>query len=108
MLENIDLSRKVRVLHDPGITALGAAHRHRVRVEIRFRDGSVERETREAARGSEQSFAETEEIIGKFRKLTRAVMTRDRQDSLIGAVMRLDELADSRAMIGLLRLDGRA
>jgi aconitate decarboxylase len=104
----IDLSRKVRVLHDPAITALGAAHRHKVRVEIRFRDGSVERETREAARGSEQSFADAEEIIGKFRKLTHAVMTRDRQDSLIDAVMRLDKLADSRAMIGLLRPDGRA
>jgi aconitate decarboxylase len=104
----VALSRKVQVLHDPAITALGAAHRHKVRVEARFRDGSVERETREAARGSEQSFADTEEIIGKFRKLTRAVMPRDRQNALIDAVMRLDELADSRAMIDLLRLERRA
>jgi len=102
------LSRKVQVLHDPAVTALGAAHRHRVRVEVRFRDGTVERETREAPRGSEQSFADTEEIVGKFRKLTRAVMPPDRQNALIDAVMRLEELADSRAMIDLLRLDRRA
>jgi len=99
----IDLARRVQIVHDPAITALGAAHRHKVRLEVRFRDGSVERETREAARGSERSFAETERIIGKFRKLTRAAMTADRQDALIEAVMRLDELADSRTMIALLR-----
>lgn len=104
----IALSRKVQVLHDPAITALGAAHRHKVRLEVRFRDGSVERETREAARGSEQSFADSEEIIGKFRKLTRGVMTLERQNALIDAVTRLEELTDSRAMIGLLRLDRRA
>src|SRR5579863_1596033 len=46
----IELSRKVRVMHDPDITALGAAHRHKVRVEVHFRDGTVERETREAPR----------------------------------------------------------
>ncbi|HXX50846.1 MAG TPA: MmgE/PrpD family protein [Xanthobacteraceae bacterium] len=101
----IALSRRVKVVHDPAITALGAAHRHKVRVEVRFRDGSIEHETREAARGSEQSFADSEQIIGKFRKLTRAAMTRERQDALIDAVMRLDQLTDSRAMIGLLRPD---
>ena len=104
----IDLSRRVQVVHDPAITALGAPHRHKVHVEVRFRDGSVEHETREAARGSEQSFAETEQILGKFRKLTRAKMTPDRQNALIDAVMRLDELADSRIMIALLRPDQRA
>ncbi len=67
----IELSRKVKVLHDPAITALGAAYRHKVRVDIHFRDGSVESETREAPRGSEQSFASADDIVDKFRKLTR-------------------------------------
>ena len=70
----IALSRKVKVVHDPAITALGAAHRHKVRVEVHFRDGSIERETREAPRGSEHSFAGADDIVGKFRKLTRGVM----------------------------------
>jgi hypothetical protein len=35
-------------------------------------------------------------------------MTPARQNALVDAVMRLDELADSRAMIALLRPDRRA
>jgi 2-methylcitrate dehydratase PrpD len=100
----IALSRKVRVLHDPDITALGAAHRHKVRVEVKFRDGTVERETREAPRGSEQSFASADDIVAKFRKLTRAVMRDKQQSALAEAVLGLDNLADSRTLIELLRV----
>ena len=100
----IALSRRVKVVHDPAITALGAAHRHKVRVEVHFRDGSIERETREAPRGSEHSFAGTDDIVGKFRKLTRGVMAATQQHALVDAVMRLDELPDSHAFTDLLRL----
>jgi len=100
----IKLSRKVKVMHDPAITALGSAQRHKVRVEINFRDGSTERETREAPRGSEQSFASDDDIVGKFRKLTRGVMTATQQDDLIDAVLGLDKLPDSRTLIERLRI----
>jgi 2-methylcitrate dehydratase PrpD len=103
-LARIDLARKVQVVHDPAITALGAAHRHQVRVEVYFRDGSVERESRDAPRGSEQCFADEGQIIEKFRKLTRVVFPGERQEALLDAVLRLDKLADSRAMIDLLRV----
>jgi aconitate decarboxylase len=99
----IALSRKVKVVHDPAITALGASYRHKVRVEIAFRDGSVETETREAPRGSEQSFASTADVIGKFRKLTRGVIAENQQDALIEAVLGLDKLPDSRTLVELLR-----
>jgi len=99
----IALSRKVRVVHDPEITALGAAYRHKVRVEVHFRDGTIERETREAPRGSEQSFASADDIVAKFRKLTRGVMADKQQSALVEAVLGLDNLADSRRLIELLR-----
>ncbi len=102
--KRIALSRKVKVVEDPEITAAGAAFRHKVRVDVRLRDGSIERETREAPRGSEQSFASAEHIVAKFRKLTRGVMRQERQDALVGAVMGLEELADSRELIELLRV----
>src|SRR5579863_788801 len=70
----IALAQKVRVVHDPAITALGAAHRHKARVEVAFRDGTVETETREAARGSERSFASADDIARKFRKLAEPSM----------------------------------
>jgi len=100
----IELSRKVRVIHDPAITALGAAHRHRVRVEVLFRDGSVERESRDAPGGGEQNFASEAQIIDKFRKLTRGTMAEQQQNVLIDSVLRLEQSPDSRAMIELLRL----
>jgi aconitate decarboxylase len=100
----IELSRRVQVVHDPAITALGAAHRHQVRVEVHFRDGSVERESRDAPRGSEQNFASEAQIIDKFRKLARAAMAEQQQNALIAAVLRLEQLPDSRALIELLRV----
>jgi aconitate decarboxylase len=98
----IALSRKVKVVHDPAITALGAGARHKVRVEVRFGDGSIERE---APRGSEQSFASVHDIAEKFRKLTRATMPAKQQDALIDAVMGLDKLQDSRTLIQQLRVE---
>jgi aconitate decarboxylase len=101
----IALSRKVKVVHDPAITALGASARHKVRVEVQFRDRSVERETREAPRGSEQSFASAHDIAEKFRKLTKAAMPAKQQDALIDAVLGLDKLPDSRTLIEQLRVE---
>jgi aconitate decarboxylase len=101
----IQLSRKVKVVHDPAITALGSGARHKVRVDIHFRDGSVESETREAPRGSEQSFASAEDIVTKFRKLTRGVMSTAQQDALADAVLGLDKLPDSRTLIERLRVN---
>ena len=61
-------------------------------------------ETREAPRGSEQSFASADDIVGKFRKLTRGVMTSAQQDDLIDAVLGLDKLPDSRTLIERLQV----
>ena len=103
----IKLSRKVKVVHDPAITALGAGSRHKVRVDIRFRDGTIESETREAPRGSEQSFASADDIVAKFRKLTRGVMQETQQDALVDAVLGLDKLPDSLTLIERLRVGNK-
>jgi aconitate decarboxylase len=103
----IELSRKVEVVHDPAITALGSASRHKVKVDVHFRDGSVASETREARRGSEQSFATADEIVHKFRKLTRAAMSETRQAALIEAVLNLDEMPDCKRLAELLRGDSK-
>src|SRR6195256_56944 len=94
----IALSRKVEVVHDPQVTALGSAFRHKARVDVHLRDGSVHTETREAPRGSEQSFASADDIVAKFRALTRTVLRPDRQQVLIDAVLGLDELPKARTL----------
>jgi aconitate decarboxylase len=103
----IALSRRVKVVHDPAITALGAAYRHKVRLEMHFRDGTSETETREAPRGSERSFAPASDIIEKFFKLTRAAMTQQQRNALIQAVTHLEELEDSSELARLLRVRKR-
>jgi 2-methylcitrate dehydratase PrpD len=75
------------------------------RVDVHFRDGSVESETREAPRGSEHSFAPADDIVEKFRKLTRAAMPKHQQDALIEAMQTVDTLPDSRELIRLLRVN---
>jgi len=100
----MELSKKVEVIEDPAITARGARYRHMVRVDVHLSDGSVHSETREAPRGSEHSFAPAEDIIDKFRKLTRTTMPKDQQEALIEALLRVETLSDARELIRLLRV----
>jgi 2-methylcitrate dehydratase PrpD len=102
--KRIALSRKVKVVEDPAITARGARFRHMVRVDVHLSDGSVHSETREAPRGSEHSFASAEDIVDKFRKLTRGVMPERQQDALVKAMLKLETLADSKELARLLQV----
>jgi 2-methylcitrate dehydratase PrpD len=99
----IALTRRIEVVHDPAITALGSAHRHKVRVDVHLRDGVVASETREVARGSEQAFAGADDIVGKFRTLTQAKLPAARQQALIDAVLGLETLANAKQLAELLR-----
>ena len=94
----IALSRKVQVVHDPAITALGSKFRHKVRVEVHLRDGYIDTETREAPRGSEQSFASEQDIVDKFRKLAAGITAKDRQDDLIDIVLNMEKVSDMRRL----------
>lgn len=98
----IDLSRKVECIEDPAITALGSRFRHKVRVAVHLSDGSVHEETLEAPRGSEQSFASEEEIVGKFMKLAVKALPEAQARALANAVLNMDELDDASALISLL------
>jgi 2-methylcitrate dehydratase PrpD len=100
----IALSRKVEVMHDPQITALGSGFRHKARVDVHLRDGSVHTETREAPRGSEQSFAGADDIVGKFKTLTRGKLAPQRQQALVDAVLGMEGLKSAKQLIELLRV----
>lgn len=100
--DRIALSRKVEVVHDPEITALGSKFRHKVRVETHLADGRVLTETREAPRGSEFSFATREDIVEKFRKLAIKALPKDRVDQLVDAVLNVESLDDAREIVSLM------
>jgi len=100
--DRVALSRKVEVMHDPEITALGSKFRHMVRVDIHLHDGSVHSETRAAPRGSENSFATTTDIVDKFGKLSRGVLSSVQQQKLIAAVLGLEQMDDAHELARLL------
>ena len=103
--DRIALSRKISVVEEPAITARGARFRHMVRVDVHLTDGSVHTETREAPRGSEHSFASAEDIVEKFRKLTRAVLPKSQQDALVDAMLNVERLNDTKELVRLLQVD---
>lgn len=100
----IVLSRKVECLHDPEITALGSKFRHKVRVEVHLNDGSVHTETREAPRGSEKSFGSRDDIVEKFKKLSRSILPEVQQSALVDAVLGADKLPNASRIVELMRV----
>ena len=96
------LAAKVEVVHDPAITSRGAKLRHMVRVEMHFTDGTLESETVEAPRGSEQKFASEADVVEKFRKLARHTCGDAQAERIVELVLGCDKLADIGALVSAL------
>ncbi|MES2185911.1 MAG: MmgE/PrpD family protein [Pseudomonadota bacterium] len=102
--QRMALAEKVGVRHDDAITALGARHRHQVRVEVRLQDGSVMETTVESPRGSEHNFASAEDVIAKFKDLAGHVLPAARADALCDAMLSADKLGDVSELVRLMSL----
>jgi aconitate decarboxylase len=100
--DRMALAEKVEVVHDPAITARGAQWRHMVRVEVRLRDGTREVETVEAPRGSERKFAGESDVVEKFGKLARGVLTSAQADRLASLVLGCEKLDSISPVIEVL------
>ena len=92
----IALSRRVEVVEDPQITALGSKYRHKVRLEIYLKNGEVHAETVEAPRGSEKRFARDEDVVAKFRKLVGTRMAVPQVDRIIDLVTNAERMTSAR------------
>ncbi len=99
--DRIALSRKVEVVEDSEITALGSKFRHKVRVEVFLKDGGRFEETVESARGSEHRFASPSDVIGKFETLACKALPDRQVGQLRDAILGLEDL-DRAAEIGRL------
>ena len=97
------LAKKVEVVEDPDITALGSKFRHKVHVAVHLNDGTVLEETLEAPRGSEKNFAPASDIAVKFHKLASRVFAPPERDRIMDMVLNLDALSDIGALAGALR-----
>lgn len=96
------LSRKVEVIEDPAITALGSRFRHKIRVQVRLKNGEVHEETVETARGSEKRFASDQDVIDKFRKLAGTRMTGAQVDRIVDLTMNAERMTSARDLAAAL------
>jgi 2-methylcitrate dehydratase PrpD len=96
------LAGKVTVRHDDAITALGAKHRHKVRVQVFLKDGAMLETTVESPRGSEHNFASAADVIAKFKSLAAKALKPAQIDALCDAMLSLEKLEDASALAGLL------
>jgi 2-methylcitrate dehydratase PrpD len=93
--ERIRLADRVKVIHDAGITARGAEHRHTVQVEVTLTNGKVLHRTVDAPRGSERRFATEAEVVHKFEQLAAKALPRAHMEKLRDAVLDLEHLDDA-------------
>ena len=100
--QRIALSKKVKVVHDPSITARGSNYRHMVHVEVHLNDGTQLRQTIEAPRGSESSFPSEADIVQKFKKLATPVVGDGKAEKIINIVLGAEKLARAEQLAQVL------
>jgi aconitate decarboxylase len=66
-----------------------------VRLEVFFKDGTVQRESVEAPRGSEERFASKQDVIEKFDKPAGHAFPAVKVASIRDAVLNLEKLPDA-------------
>ena len=99
------LLKKVEPRHDPEITALGGKFRHRVRVEVTLKDGTVLKQMQDTARGMAEWFLTDRDIVDKFEKLVRHALPEKQMQELRDTVLDLESLKDT-ARLGRLLATG--
>jgi aconitate decarboxylase len=98
----IALAERVSVHADPAITALGAKHRHSVRIEVRLSNGTRLSRSADAPRGSDENFASPADIVAKFEKLAVHALPEKRIGELRDAVLGLEDLQDAARLATLM------
>jgi aconitate decarboxylase len=69
---------------------------------MQFADGTLESETVEAPRGSEQKFASEADVVEKFRKLAHRTCGDVQADRIVELVLGCDKLSDIGALVSAL------
>jgi aconitate decarboxylase len=100
-------TKKIEVVEDPELEALGDEGRHGVILEVQTRDGKNYRAKVLHAKGSDKHPMARVEVSEKFRLLTSRVLTPSRIEELQETIERLDTLEDAGKLAELLIPNGR-
>jgi len=98
----VKTTKKIEVLEDPGLEALGDEGRHGVTLEVQLHDGRSFSEKVLHAKGSDKHPMSRDEAIKKFRLLASRVLSRFRVERLEDTLLNLEKLDDARKIAKLL------
>jgi len=100
--QRMALAERVHVAHDDQITARGSKYRHMVHVKVELLDGTLLQTSVEAPRGSEDNFANQDQIARKFELLAGKVLGPERTRALRDAVLGLENMDDVGQLLVLM------
>ena len=98
----LQTTRKIEVIEDPELEALGDEGRHGVKLELQLRDGKSYSEKVLHAKGSDKHPMTRQEVLQKFRGLAARVLSRSRVEKLEETLLNLDKLDDAGKLAKLL------
>ncbi|HEX6801858.1 MAG TPA: MmgE/PrpD family protein [Candidatus Binatia bacterium] len=98
----VNTTKKIEVLEDPELEALGDEGRHGVTLEVQLHDGRSFSEKVLHAKGSDKHPMSRDEAIKKFRLLASRVLSRFRVERLENTLLNLEKLQDARKIARLL------
>lgn len=101
----LETTRKMEVLEDAELEALGDEGRHGVKVEVQLGGGKTYREKVLHAKGSDKYPMTREEVLQKFRLLASRVLSRPRVEKLENTLLNLEKLDDARKLGKLLSVN---
>lgn len=95
-------TKKIEVLEDSELEALGDEGRHGVNLEVQLQDGRHYSEKVLHAKGSDKHPMTREEVLQKFRLLASHVLSRSRVERLEDTLLKLEKLDDAKKLAKLL------
>lgn len=98
----LETTKKIEVVEDPELEALGDEGRHGVILEVHLKDGKSHSAKLLHAKGSDRHPMTREEVLQKFRLLASRVLPRPRLEELEETLLHLEKLEDARKIGSLL------
>ncbi len=95
-------TKKIEVLEDPELEALGDEGRHGVVLEVKLKDGKSYRERVLHAKGSDKNPMTRDEVLQKFRLLASRVLSPTQLEKLELTLLNLEKIEDARKIGKLL------
>jgi aconitate decarboxylase len=103
-----NLINRTTTHHEKAYDQLPVTERETTRVCITLKDGSTRNKVVAHPRGTGQRTLTNDEILGKYRSLTRSVISLDRQSAIEKTVLNIESVTDISSLIELLTPTVRA